>query len=161
MLYPKKIPMLKGSWEDDKIVTMLCKPKSVAHKLDNSISRSESIMQEKKIPKKIIYQPMQGCKQPEQDSIVNQLSGKHIAGISAIEDALDEGIDLDSQCNYLAQLIEIPVTDINGCLDSDDSSVSTLGSMSSYKVVSQKVSTLKGFLNYEDIVTLSCKSTPE
>jgi len=148
-----KISRLKGSWNDEKIVTLLCQANRISRRVDNDdVCGINDIIHADDLSKKIFNCRSQECKQPEQDSLGNGSSGE-------CGDMMHEEKESENLLNFLSQLHEQPIRDIYLYPNiSDDSSISTLGFLSRPppKVVSQKVPILKGSWNDEKIVTLLC-----
>jgi len=153
-----KISRLKGSWNDEKIVTLLCQANWISRRVVNDdVCGIKDIMHADNLSKKIINRQSQECKQSEQDPRGNGSSGEY-------GDMMHEEKESENLLNSLSQLHELPLRNIYLYPNtSDDSSISTLGFLSSLppKVVSQKIPRLKGSWNDEKIVTLLCPAVSQ
>jgi len=149
------IPILKGSWNDEKIVTIL-------YEGDNDCSSvNQDIVEERgdNLSKDVFNCLPQGCKQRDRDLLSNLVSGEYDVGVSINEDAIEEGKECESLPNHPSRLYKQPVREIYLYDRSDGSSVSTLNSLSNHplpKAVSIKVPLpiLKGSWNDEKIITV-------
>jgi len=135
--------------------------KEISFRVDHDVCQSDDSIHVDKLSTESFNRLPQECKQSEEDSLGNLLSGECEVDFPVNEDVIDLRKRSEKLINHLSQLYEQPVRDIYLYPSADDSSVSTLGSLCSPplpKVVHRKIPILKGTWNDGNIVEVLCDS---
>lgn len=152
----RKLPILKGSWNNEKVVTLLPQSALTIPCIDDlSIHKGQDNIQTKKGYMYVLERISQRYKQLKKDSFGSWLLDRYKTDTSASN--IMDGKESQSLQNNHTHAYQQPVRYINLNYKSDDSSLSTfdsLGYQSLPNVNQRKNLILKGSWNEKEIITV-------